>query len=520
MHQRDGRLEVFAYLTAEKAERYREVMGVFLGAKQQFRLHLRPADLAADLGLDDDAVRVLLAQLVEWGNLRADVDTAEVATVEEFNRPRYLYQLTAPGEAAERAVQHFDAILRTPGELQTTALVDIRSLLAELAELAESREPDAGKVHLTLRSLVDRFEELTDRAQTFIAGLQRTVDLHGIELDAFLAYKDRLIDYLERFIGDLVTTQAAIAGLLGRIEAAGVGGLLAQAIERELADALDADGDRPQVEARWRARWDGLTAWFVAPPGEASSQSDVLRARARRAVPDLLRAVSQINERRVSRADRATDLRTLARWFAQADTDGDAHRLWRAAFGLAPSRHLAVDPDTVDARADAPVPASTSWLDDEPQRIAPQLRRTGRYVRRGMPKAVIDRSREKALLAEQAHREAAQAAEARRRLATAGRTRLSALGELDRDAFDLLLDLLGEAMATKVHAAETVTATTADGSLAITLEPTGDGSTATIRTADGDLTGPDHHVTIIDLLTGAGRAAADETPRVDAEVHA
>jgi len=49
-------------------------------------------------------------------------------------------------------------------------------------------------------SLVDRFEQLTSRAPSFMRGLQRTVDLHGISVEASLAYKEKLIKYLERFI--------------------------------------------------------------------------------------------------------------------------------------------------------------------------------------------------------------------------------------------------------------------------------------------------------------------------------
>jgi hypothetical protein len=81
--------------------------------------------------------------------------------------------------------------------------------------------PDVGKVHLTLRSLWDRFDELTDRAQTFVASLQRTVDLHRRRPRRLLAYKDGLLDYLERFIGELVVAQAHIAALLRDLEGPG-----------------------------------------------------------------------------------------------------------------------------------------------------------------------------------------------------------------------------------------------------------------------------------------------------------
>lgn len=509
-------LSVFAYLTAEKAERYRQVMRVFLHAKQRFVLHLRPDETVValhEMGVttDRDSLQTLLAQLVDWGNLRADPDTAEVATVEEFYRARFLYQLTVEGEAAERAIAHFEELLITPGELQTSALSDIEELLGELLALARAEQPDAGKVHRSLTTLTTRFEELTDRARTFITGLQGTVDLHGIDLDAFLAYKDRLIEYLERFIGDLVAAQGRIARQLADIDTAGAARLLAIAADRDLADRIEVtDTDRTTAHVRWTERWAGLGSWFVAPPGERA-QADVLRDRARRAVTDLLEAVSQINERRVSRTDRPADLRTLARWFAQCPTDADAHRLWRTAFGLSPSRHLKVDGDTLDARADDPVPAATSWLDAPPLQVSPQLRRTGQYVRRGRPTAIIDRTADKALLARQAEEEATQLAAARARLVTDGTVRLSELHDLDRHAFGLFLDLLGEALTVTAHTSgrpdQPVRVTSADGGLEIVLAPTDDGRQATIITADGALTGPDHHIAIVDL-TGPAMPAA------------
>ncbi|CAN5905854.1 hypothetical protein BH23ACT10_BH23ACT10_19780 [soil metagenome] len=498
-------LGVFAYLTADKVLRYRAVSQVMLRAKEQFRLHLRPAEIAellTDDGVeaDTDEVTVLLTQLTDWGNVRTDPDTADVTSVEEFYRPRHLYQLTAEGEAAERAVRFFEQSLAQPGALQTAALRDIRALLSELASLAADDEPDVAKAHRALLALSARFTELTDRAQVFIGNLQRTADLQNLDRDDFVAYKDLLIDYLERFIGELTLAQANIARTITGIERSRLDRLLDAAAERDLADTLDVtDDDRGEQRELWRRRWDGLAGWFVAPPG-GQSQADVLRARARQAITALLIAVSTINERRVSHADRAADLRTLARWFADAPSDADAHRLWHAAFGLTPARHLMVDAETLDAREAAAEPPSTSWLDGEPVHVAPRLRRTGRYLPRGRPVSVVDRSAEKARLAEAAEAEAAQLARARQWLAVAGSTRLSLLGQLPRDTFDLLLDLLAEALSRKLAPDEPVVATSADGSIEIRMAPVGDDAIATIETSDGALTGPDHHVEFTDLL--------------------
>lgn len=411
----------FAHLTVEKCELYRQVLGVFAEAKARFVLHLRPSDVKSALLAPTDLAEVeaALRQLVIWGNLSADPDTAEVATVEEFYRARFLYRLTSAGEATERALAVFEEGVRRPGELQTAALGDIRDLLRELRDHAVrdgAGPPDAGKVHLTLRELWSRFDELTDRAQVFIAGLQRSIDLHGAALEALIAYKDALIGYLERFIGELVVAQAHIGALLRDIESRGVERLLDVAADRELRDRLEAsDADVEAARAAWRARWAGLVGWFL-PRADRPAQAELLRSRARAAIPALLQAIAELNERRLSRSDRAGDLRRLARWFAACDSDADAHRLWRAAFALSPARHLTVDQTTLAQRDQHPVPASVRWLDAPPVQISPRLRRTGRIGRRGRVNDVIDRSREKQLLARLAAEEAAQVAAARRRL--------------------------------------------------------------------------------------------------------
>ncbi|HCF57739.1 MAG TPA: TIGR02677 family protein, partial [Myxococcales bacterium] len=219
-----GQIRAFAYLIAEKAPVYRAVLAAFMQAKERFSLHLRPKEIAASLAacgepLEPRELDAVLDQLCDWGNLEPHPDTAEVATVEDFYRPRYLYQLTVEGEAAERAVRAYLAFLDQPGELQTAALADIRDLLRDLAGVAAETPLDEGKVFRTLKLLCTRLEELTSRAQSFLRSLQRTIDLQGVSVEVFLAYKERLIDYLERFIGELVVAGGEIAVEIERIEA-------------------------------------------------------------------------------------------------------------------------------------------------------------------------------------------------------------------------------------------------------------------------------------------------------------
>ncbi len=86
--------------------------------------------------------------------------------------------------------------------------------------------------------------------------------------------------------------------------------------------------------AAWRERWLGLRQWFISSP-EHPSQAKLLRARARKAIPDLLAVVAILNERRAGRSDRTADFRELAVWFAEAPDEVAMHRLWQASLRAA-----------------------------------------------------------------------------------------------------------------------------------------------------------------------------------------
>jgi uncharacterized protein (TIGR02677 family) len=498
----------FAHLSAPNAALYRAVLRAFARAKERFIVHLRPEDVAAELRRDsDDQLAQALEKLVEWGNLRADADTGRVTTVEDFHRKRFLFQLTAAGQAAEQAIAFYEEAIGRRGALQSVALADIADQLEALSALAGEADPDPVKVHLLLLSLAERFSSLADNAQAFMASLRRAIDFSDGDVEGFVAYKERLIDYINRFIADLANSGARIAALLDGLEARGHPRLLALAARREASDAVPEGADAAEALARaekaalgtWHNRWRGLRDWFVSAGAGRPSQARLLRQAAVTAIKQLIDTVGLLNERRSGRSDRSADFRALARWFAEAPDEESMHRLWRAAFGLTSARHLTVTPETMTAWEEQAT-AGMPWAEAPPVRISPQLRRTGSYERRGRPNRVQDRSQARRILAEQAEREAAEVAVARARLRTGGPRLLSELDELDPRAFRLFLALLGDALAARLPGETEVKTVTADGSMEVRLSLVPDGGEARIRTADGVLTGPEHIIEIVDLM--------------------
>lgn len=491
--------ELFRHVSAEKAGIYRSIMASFAAAKRQFRLHMRPDEVLTEARWIDgvpklEEVQAALAQLAEWGNLEAQPDTARVASISDFYRARFLYRLSHGGDAVETALAAFAEALERRAELQTIALEDIASRLKTLLALANAPALDAAKLHETLRDLVRVFEGLADNAQAFMAGMARSIELQQADATAVVAYKQRLIDYLERFIGDLVGRSGAIAEHVAALHPR-IDPLLRAAAQREARDAAPADRQAQdealaQRQQAWRERWGGLRSWFVSAHHQPP-QAEVLRSKARAAIPQLLAAVAALNERRSGRSDRSADFRVLAGWFASCADDEDAHRLGRAAFALNPARHFSLNTD-----AGNELPATTPWAEAPPLRIHPRLREYGEAAPRGPLPRVHERTEERALLASQLREEHLQVEAARARLATGRMTRLSDIGRLDPHAFALLLSLLGEALSAQSSPEDVIERQTGDGLLRIRLEPMAAHTRAEIRTDAGVFAGRDHRITI------------------------
>ena len=495
----NGSADLFRHVSADKAAFYRCIMAVFAAAKRLYRLQLRPDEVLAEAHWPEgrpriEEVNAALAQLAAWGNLESQPDTARVASLNDFYRARFLYRLSQGGEAVETALAVFIQTLQRRAELQTVALEDITSRLHALRALVDEGASDVAKIHEVLRDLVRVFEGLAENAQDFMAGVARSIELQQAEAEAVAGYKRRLIDYLERFMGDLVRRSDSIASLILAL-APSIDGLLERVAEREASDAAPGDAQE-QADARiqrldaWRERWQGLRGWFLST-GHEPPQAELLRARGRSAIPQLLGAIAALNERRSGRSDRSADFRMLAGWFVDCADDGEAHRLARAAFALNPARHFALNTDADDA-----LPASTRWADAPPLLIHPRLREYGEAAPRGALPRVRDRGEARALLAIQLAEESQQIEAARRRLATGIPTRLSDFGELDIHGFGLFLGLLGEALTEQAGPDATVERQTGDGLLHIRLEPADAAAHATIRTPLGSFAGRDHLITI------------------------
>ncbi len=509
--------QCFAYLTAEKSELYRAIIEVFAAAKSEFTLHLRPAQVRSslndhDFSLENQEVESALQSLESWGNLQSYQDNADVSSLADYYRKRLLYQLTAAGEAAHSSTLTFVQRLQQQAKLDARALDRIADGAGQLLRLAleirnqtihevgpesdaktdsglgdhvnlaaeSSAAVDSVVVLTTLRNVCQDADELTSRAQSFFRWLHEQTESDEADLQAFLNYKERLIEYLQEFVSQLISQGSVIARRMNQIMPDEFTQIATIAAREEMG--LPRAGEEEQHESqikssaqRWQQRLLGLRSWFSRSGGK-SAQLEQLRAAARAAIPRLLQLASQMNDRQSGRSDRVADLRELAIRFLGCKNDGEAHRLYRASFALSSSRHLKVEQATIDFRDQNPIRHSTRWIDAQPVEFSPQLRQTGRQATASANRRVVDRASQRAEAKRRISVESGRRSSARETLIALGKRRLSSIGELDEDAFRLLVELIelaaAKPMGTNIQQDRQRTiALSRDGSLRIETRP-------------------------------------------------
>ncbi|KAB8189803.1 TIGR02677 family protein [Nonomuraea phyllanthi] len=506
--------EMFRFATTERADLHTAVLHAFGEAGERLETTLAAGDVRERLRavgwyapVGEQELAGALKQLTGWGLLEVVFNHAGTfATAEEYERRNLHYALTRRGEAALAGVRHATAALSSGGALRTAVLDAIADRLRELDALL--RDPDPGRnrrIFAALHELECHLDGLREDARRFNGELQRLLRAEGADLSAFHEVKSATVAYLQEFVGELEQRADAVAAALRAVAGHGPGALHARALDGAgLPEVPGTDAVTPWLAER-AARWEVLLRWFGPADGGVRRLHDV----ARQAIVSLLQVLDRITETRRRSSSAAADFRTLARWFAGAAGEDDAHRLWDAAFGLGSARHAHLG--HTDAEL---IPAGVSWREAEPVEVSALLRSRGRTERMGRTGRVRDVESLRAERRARAEKERAELEAAWSALATSGAVRLSRMEELDHETFERLLDLLGRALAERPDSTGLRRAVTSDGQVEILLRAPDDGAVAVLRTSQGWFRGPDY---LIDVRAPGDSHDGGEVPRGQAE---
>jgi len=489
-------VDVLWHAAQPLAPTYRAIVQVFADAERDaFALELsEPEVLQALLAgpyaaeVDDGAsLRVRLDELHEHGNLGRRQDE-RVSRLEDLAHRRYLWSLSGAGKAAHRAIMQIEAALGQAGSLQVTMLTTLRDGLRGLVD----GEPSADGAYTELNRLFTAQEQFTEEARRYITTItdRHVLDAGGPDDEEFRLRKEAIKLYLSRFVSQLALLAPEIEALLRILDGERVARLIDLGSTSD--DLPPGDGARDPA-AEWRARqqthWQGLLRWYV-PVAARPPTVNRLRAVALDAVTALTRTLTRLNTAHAGAPTRTAAFLQAARWMAGQDTTG-AHRLWVALTGLHPARHLSFPEDDPEVTG-----KSTSWWDAIPVDVPVTIRRQNRSNSSGRPSRARDTRAAKQLLKHRARREREQARAALAALLTNGPAHLSDFARLDRREFDLLLELLADALGARRLDGVRIGVSGTSGVRVTLIDPDAGRPRARVEIDDGTFSGPDYQVDI------------------------
>ena len=191
-----------------------------------------------------------------------------------------------------------------------------------------------------------------------------------------------------------------------------------------------------RAQGRTKTDWEELSYWYDT---QGASGPQQLRAAASQALGQLITNAKRLLDSSGTGFSRRADFLRLARWFDAAD-DESSHRLYAAAFGNYPARHLLFGAEEPDPR----IGPTTTWWDSHPVQFPLSLRERGDRAIRGRTSRVPDPTADRRRLIAEAQQEAEQRRAAAAELAMAGALDGATISPAARD---LLLDLVADLLA-------------------------------------------------------------------------
>lgn len=494
------RLSLFRYLTAEEKTSYIALMRLFTSSLLVDLSATEAAQGLADAGmsLPAEVVQQRCEKLEQWGNLVRSVRDARVSTVSEYRWSRARYQVSKLGGRVHRQAEE---ILRAGEGAREVARELLGGIVATLERIKERLDDhrrtdlplDADALAGDVTSIFANHRLFTDSVRDFYAYLNHVLARYDLAGAEYAQFKGLLLDYVDLITADVARHAPAVTARLQRVTVH-LEPILA-ALE-SLPTLTGPDGSPAERSpGRTRQEWAALAAWYGAEEGR--SGPELLRAAAERALGQLITNARRILASAGTGVSRHGDFIRLARWFEASDPD-TAHRLFDAAFGCYPSRHLFLGPDhDVDH-----TPVTTSWWDADPVDVPLSLRERGDRTARGRPSPVPDPGLEREqLLGEAEEEEQARAAAAAEILAAANLDG----AKVSPAARDLVLDLLGDLLAANQDLGEACEQ--ADAGLGLTLRARAGGRHQTVLSSD------DGHLVVHGLaLTVLAIGRADTLP--------
>ena len=335
------------YLSTENCHRYRPILRYFFEQYEKINYWRYKEEVYEELKKNEEFKNYTIEQckqdldnLVLWGNLIPVQDTSKVSTVEEFKNKQFRYRLSEYSVEIERMTMRLENLHIEGASLESTLFEKILQAVMKINTLAGE---DFKAVGSWWRDLNNDFKRLNQNYQDYMSTFHSLKAEEMMKTTAFLAYKDKLVEYLREFVKELQRVAGAIEKELKKIEPKVVNKVLYKAVDYEMSiPRLDIQPDYNNLEENIFGKWQNFETWFLE---DEKKESEVIKLFdiTNEIIRKITRYAARIIESRTSASNRKEEYRKLAEMFIKSGDIDEAHKLSSLAFGIFRTRHIKGD---------------------------------------------------------------------------------------------------------------------------------------------------------------------------------
>lgn len=379
------------YLAVENSWRYRVIVRCFYEQFEQINYILYKEDVYNELvkhpifeGYTLEQCLLDLDSLVSWGNLIAIQDTAKVQTIEEFKNKKYRYELSQYSIEIERLTIKLENLKVKGASLEPSLLERIKNSLRSMKDVIDQDDKTSFE---WWNDLVSDFERLNGSYQDYIKQIYSLKPEEMMNTEAFLIFKEKLIDYLRDFIKTLQLNIYDIEDILKNISSHDELNICDKIVNYSLniprIEAVTYDEIMDNILSKWK----NIKRWFVGE-AERSSEAEKLFDITNEIIRKITRYAAQLSESMTNSISRKEDYKKLGEMFLACNNVEDAHRLSSYVFGIEHMRHIQGD---FERKTES---VNSAIFEEEPFELIIKPR-TRNYKERLNRYAIKDKSEEK-----------------------------------------------------------------------------------------------------------------------------
>lgn len=381
------------YLVVDNVERYRKIMRFFYKRHRQMQGTLyRPEVLKmmqaehdrnySELVVDQD-----LEALVTWGNLQKQQEMIRPKSIEEYRNKNFRYQITEEGILVEEMV---DQLMNTKsaarGALDEKSIRHLLNLLKEFVQ-------EEGELAELWQQIRVAFRGVGDDTANYIGYITSPDVDSRMKTEQFLIYKDKFVNYLRDFISSVQHLYHDFTTVIEQLEHIDQTKLIDEMYQKEQEVPMMDVTTREEVEEQTLGELTALKNWFIGT-SDRPSEYDNLMLQTDQMITKITGLIYYFGQEIHQYQSRRKDYIHLAKWFYQAESLDEAHKMYGGIFGLDHSRHY-----FVSESSDATSNRQNSW-DLTPGTLFLSNRGRGARQERKAQSFTLDVEKQQQLLAE------------------------------------------------------------------------------------------------------------------------